>query len=192
MLTVLFYVLLCMAAAHFIYERILLPSLRLHYRNKLFELRDEVRNQIIADHSEDNTQAAQLVHEALNNAINRLHLMTITNRVRARRRLATNPDIQARINREIDLFKRCDNDVINKSIVQSAEILEKVYVVNNLMLIAYTFPFYMAIATVAKVVKAANSLLAFVTDRQSLERAVMLLPDRQVARLVEADNLAYA
>ncbi|WP_382631345.1 hypothetical protein, partial [Streptomyces sp. NPDC056982] len=72
MLTVLFYVLLCMAAAHFIYERILLPSLRLHYRNKLFELRDEVRNQIIANHSEDNTQAAQLVHEALNNAINRL------------------------------------------------------------------------------------------------------------------------
>ncbi|EGT4441755.1 hypothetical protein SNN71_001202 [Cronobacter sakazakii] len=192
MLTVLFYVLLCMAAAHFIYERILLPSLRLHYRNKLFELRDEVRNQIIADHSADNTQAAQLVHEALNNAINRLHLMTITNRVRARRRLATNPDIQAKINREIDLFHRCDSEVINKSIIQSAEILEKVYVVNNLMLIAYTFPIYLAIATVAKVVKAANSLLALVTDRQSLERAVMLLPDRQVARLVEADNFAYA
>ncbi|MFC9678124.1 hypothetical protein, partial [Streptomyces sp. NPDC056949] len=182
MLTVLFYVLLCMAAAHFIYERILLPSLRLHYRNKLFELRDEVRNQIIANHSEDNTQAAQLVHEALNNAINRLHLMTITNRVRAKRRLATNPDIQAKINREIELYHRCDNEVINKSIMQSAEILEKVYVVNNLMLIAYTFPIYLAIATVAKVVKAANSLLTLVTDRQSLEQAVMLLPDRQVAR----------
>lgn len=192
MLTVLFYVLLCMAAAHFIYERILLPSLRLHYRNKLFELRDEVRNQIIADHSEDNNQAAQLVHEALNNAINRLHLMTITNRVRAQRRLAMNPDIQAKINREIDLFDRCDNEVINNSINQSAEILEKVYVVNNLMLIAYTFPIYLAVATVAKVVKAANSLLILVTDRRSLEQAVMLLPDRQVARLVDADNFAPA
>lgn len=192
MLTVLFYVLLCMAAAHFIYERILLPSLRLHYRNKLFELRDEVRNQIIADHSEDNNQAAQLVHEALNNAINRLHLMTITNRVRAQRRLAMNPDIQAKINREIDLFDRCDNEVINNSINQSAEILEKVYVVNNLMLIAYTFPIYLAVATVAKVVKAANSLLTLVTDRRSLEQAVMLLPDRQVARLVDADNFVPA
>ncbi|MGK3111816.1 hypothetical protein [Candidatus Pantoea formicae] len=192
MLTVLFYVLLSMAAAHFIYERILLPSLRLHYRNKLFELRDTVRNEIISDHSEDNTKAAQLVHEALNNAINRLHLMTITNRVRAKIRLESNPEIRAKLNREVELFARCNNPVINDSIKESAKILEKVYVLNNLMLILYTFPIYLVVASIANVVKAANNLLTLISDRKSLEQAVMLLPDRQVAKLVTSDGRAFA
>lgn len=192
MLTVLFYVLLSMAAAHYVYERIILPSLRLHYRNQLFELRDKVREEIIADHSDDNTKAAQLVHEALNNAINRLHMMTITNRVRAKQRLDSNPKLKAQIDREIQLFARCNNSTIDTTISESAMILEKVYIVNNLMLIAYTFPIYLGVVGVAKVVKAANTFLTLVTDRQSLEQAVMLLPDRQVAKLVEADNHAYA
>lgn len=186
MLTVLFYVLLSMAAAHYVYERIVLPSLRLKYRNRLFELRDKVRNEIIADHSDENTQAAQLVHEALNNAINRLHLMTLTNRVRAKQRLDSNPQLKAQINREIQLFERCNNAIINSTITESARVLEKVYVINNLMLIFYTFPFFMIFASIAKVVKAANTMLTLITDRQSLEQAVMLLPDRQVAKLVGA------
>lgn len=47
MLTVLFYVLLGLGAAHFIYERIILPSIRLHYRNQLFALRDVARKELL-------------------------------------------------------------------------------------------------------------------------------------------------
>lgn len=192
MLTVLFYVLLCMAAVHFIYERILLPSVRLQYRNRLFELRDTVRNQIINHSSDDDLKAAQLIHEALNNAINRLHLMTLPNRVRAQRRLSANPEIQARIRREVELFNRCSNGVLNSAIQQSVEVLEKVLFFNSLMLLIYTFPIFLTIKLVAKVVSTAAQLVNILTDRQSLEQAVMLLPDRQVAKLIEEDRLAVA
>lgn len=192
MLTVLFYVLLCMAAAHFIYERILLPSVRLHYRNKLFELRDIVRNQIISNDSKEEVQAAELVHEALNNAINRLHLMTLPNRVRAQRRLSANPEIQARIRREVELFKKYRDGSLVVTIQESAKILDKVLFFNSLMLIVYTLPIMLTIWSVAKVLQTANQLLALLTERQSLEQAVMLLPDRQVAKLVAEGNYAYA
>ncbi|HBT2489133.1 TPA: hypothetical protein MBD98_003371 [Klebsiella aerogenes] len=192
MLTVLFYVLLCMAAAHFIYERILLPSVRLHYRNKLFELRDIVRNQIISNNSKEEVHAAELVHEALNNAINRLHLMTLPNRVRAQMRLSANPEIQARIRREVELFKRCSDGSLVATIQESAKILDKVLFFNSLMLILYTLPIMFTIWAIAKVLQTANRLLVLLTERQSLEQAVMLLPDRQVAKLVAEDNHAYA
>lgn len=192
MLTVLFYVLLCMAAVHFIYERILLPSVRLQYRNRLFELRDTVRNQIINHSSDDDLKAAQLIHEALNNAINRLHLMTLPNRVRAQRRLSANPEIQARIRREVELFNRCSNEVLNSTIQQSVQVLEKVLFFNSLMLLIYTFPIFLTIKLVATVVSTAAQLVNMLTDRKSLEQAVMLLPDRQVAKLIAEDRLAAA
>ncbi|EPO6299152.1 TPA: hypothetical protein PPG46_004503 [Escherichia coli] len=192
MLTVLFYVLLCMAAVHFIYERILLPSVRLHYRNKLFELKDIVRNQIISNKSKDDVQAAELVHEALNNAINRLHLMTLPNRVRAQRRLSANPEIQARIKREVELFQKCDNGKLIATIRESAKILDKVLLFNSLMLIIYSLPIMLTIWSVAKVLQTANQFLELLTEKQSLEQAVLLLPDRQVAKLVAEENYAYA
>lgn len=192
MLTVLFYVLLGMAAAHFIYERILLPSVRLHYRNKLFELRDGIRREIIISKSGEENQAAQLVHEALNNAINRLHFMTLPNRVRAQKRLADNPEIQARLKREVELVKRVANTQVLDTITKSAEILEKVLIFNSLMLLVYSLPVFLIVYVVSKVVKAANSLLMALYERQSLEQAVMLLPDNQVVKVVQPDKLAYA
>ncbi|MEC5321111.1 hypothetical protein VSX61_19585 [Brenneria populi subsp. brevivirga] len=192
MLTVLFYVLLCMAAAHFIYEKILLPSIRLNYRNKLFELRDIVRNQIITNASDNEVKAAELVHDALNNAINRLHLMTLPNRVRAQRRLNTNPEIKARIRREVDLIKSCNSIQINEAIKASATILDKVLFFNSFMLIVYAFPIALAIRIVAKVWQVASEISSMLTERQSLEQAVMLLPDRQVAKLVDEGRFAFA
>ncbi|GKV97315.1 hypothetical protein PEC301653_03610 [Pectobacterium carotovorum subsp. carotovorum] len=191
MLTVLFYVLLGMAAAHFIYERILLPSIRLHYRNKLFELRDGIRREIINCKSGEDNQAAQLVHEALNNAINRLHFMTLPNRVRAQKRLANNPEIQAKIKREVELVTRVANNQVLETITKSVGILDKVLMFNSLMLLIYTFPIFLVVFVVAKVVKTVNSLLSALIEQKSLEQAVMLLPDKQVAKLVQSEKFAY-
>ena len=162
------------------------------YYFHLFELRDIVRNQIISNKSKDDVQAAELVHEALNNAINRLHLMTLPNRVRAQRRLSANPEIQARIKREVELFQKCDNGKLIATIRESAKILDKVLLFNSLMLIIYSLPIMLTIWSVAKVLQTANQFLELLTEKQSLEQAVLLLPDRQVAKLVAEENYAYA
>ncbi|EGW74500.1 hypothetical protein AC72_4840 [Escherichia coli 2-316-03_S4_C1] len=44
----------------------------------------------------------------------------------------------------------------------------------------------------AKVLQTANQFLELLTEKQSLEQAVLLLPDRQVAKLVAEENYAYA
>ncbi|PHM50975.1 hypothetical protein [Xenorhabdus sp. KK7.4] len=184
MLTVLFYVLLGLATVHYIYERILLPSVRLYYRNQLFSLRDSIRNEIISDKSKLDTTAANLIHEALNNAINRLHLLTLPNRVRARKRLAANPEIEARIRKEIELFKKCNNHQVIDTIRKSADILQKVLLFNSLMMIMYLSPFFLFFAISSLMVRAAKNLMKQLKDDTYLEEAVMLLPDRQVSKVV--------
>lgn len=186
MLTVLIYVLLGLAAAHYVYEKILLPSVRLHYRNKLFELRDGIRDEIIADKSDLDKQAANLVHEALNNAINRLHLMTLRNRVRAQRQLDANPALRAQINREVELFKKCNNSKINQTISESADILRNVLLFNNLMMLLYLSPVFLVIQVTSMLVKTTSTLLLQLREQNTLEEAVLLLPDRQVSKLAIA------
>lgn len=185
MLTVLFYVLLGLGAAHFIYERIILPSIRLHYRNQLFALRDVARERIIDGGSESSVQAATLVHDSLNNAINRLHLLTLPNKFRAQKRVAEEPTIKQRIKREVDVFKRCDNEEIVKVLLKSGQVLENVLFFNSLMLLIYLLPFVLVGVFCVKVVKTASTLVQWVKGRE-LEEVIMLLPDPQVKQVVYA------
>lgn len=185
MLTVLFYVLLGLGAAHFIYERIILPSIRLHYRNQLFALRDVARERIISSDSESSVQAATLVHDSLNNAINRLHLLTLPNKFRAQKRVAEDPVIKQKIKREIDIFKRCNDDEVVQVLIKSGQVLENVLVFNSLMLLLYMLPFVLAVLFCVKVIKTASSIVQWVKGRE-LEEVIMLLPEAQVKQVVYA------
>lgn len=186
--TVLIFVLLGMATAHFIYEKILLPSIRLYYRNRLFELRDKVRNELIGSSEPTSVESAKLVHEVLNNAINRLHLMTIQNQYRARKRFYKNEALQEKVKKEVEIINKSDSKVIVSTIKESAEILNKVMFFNSFMLFLYTFPVFILIALVAKIVSSvANRVRKVVSEYRRLEEAVMVLPDRLIRKLLDAD-----
>lgn len=187
MLTVLFYVLLGMGAAHYIYERIILPSIRLHYRNQLFALRDIARKKMIDGTSESGMQAAGLVHEALNNAINRLHLLTLPNKYRAQKKISQDPSIMNRLKREIEIFNKCDDGEIVGVMMRSNDLLERVFIFNNLMMLIYLFPAVLCLLFLIKVVKTANNCVKWLSGRE-LEEAIMLLPDRQVAKVVYSSS----
>ncbi|ELO2397803.1 hypothetical protein R0M55_005365, partial [Escherichia coli] len=89
-------------------------------------------------------------------------------------------------------FQKCDNGKLIATIRESAKILDKVLLFNSLMLIIYSLPIMLTIWSVAKVLQTANQFLELLTEKQSLEQAVLLLPDRQVAKLVAEENYAYA
>ncbi|MGL5953666.1 MAG: hypothetical protein ACRCZ3_11180 [Providencia rustigianii] len=186
--TVLFFVLLGMATAHFIYEKILLPSIRLYYRNKLFELRDKVRNELIDNPKPADVESAKLVHEVLNNSINRLHLMTIQNQYRARKRFVQNEALQLKIKKEVEIIKKSESEIIIGTIKESAEILNKLMFFNSFMLFLYTFPVFILIALVAKIVSSvASRVKRVIMEYRRLEEAVMVLPDRMIKKLLDAD-----
>lgn len=69
--------LVIVSAWHFIYDGIIAPSIRLHLRNKLFILRDELRLAKIDGISSQDEDAFWFVHEGINNFINRLPNLTI-------------------------------------------------------------------------------------------------------------------
>lgn len=185
MLTTLFYVLCILAIVHFIYEKIILPSIRLSFRNQLFALRDKVRKEIIKGDLGADLAPAQLVHDGLNNAINRLHLMTLPNKIRAQRRMQSNPAIQARIKREVQQLKNCKNKDVIDVMMESGFILEKTMIFNNLMFLIYILPVALSILFIVKVVKTATGIFAQLRS-PALEEAIMLLPDQQVREVVYA------
>lgn len=186
--TVLFFVLLGMATAHFIYERILLPSIRLYYRNKLFELRDKVRNELIDNPEPASVDSAKLVHEVLNNAINRLHLMTIQNQYRARKRLYKDESLQSKVKKEVEIINNSNNKVITGAIRESAEILNKVMFFNSFMLFLYALPIFISVVLIAKIASSvANRVKKVINEYRKLEEAVMVLPDRLIKKLLDVD-----
>ena len=57
----LFYILIILAVWHFVYEAILLPSIRWNLRNELFALRDRLRNVVIENQKHDKTVLSSAV-----------------------------------------------------------------------------------------------------------------------------------
>ncbi|HHM1756158.1 TPA: hypothetical protein ACRGPK_004105, partial [Klebsiella pneumoniae] len=112
MIAMLFYLLCGFAVIHVIYERIVQPSIRLHYRNRLFAIRDEVRNQIIEGLNEHDAKVANVVHHGLNNTINRLHLLTLGNKIRAQKRFEEDEQMRQRVEENVSLIVKCDNKII--------------------------------------------------------------------------------
>lgn len=91
---------------HFIYDGIILPSIRLHFRNELFASRDSLRNlKINGVIAKEDDIAFSIVEGSINNSLNNLHNLNFSmlrrtpiNHERAIQRLnvvnsAKNPEI---------------------------------------------------------------------------------------------------
>ncbi|EMH5955798.1 TPA: hypothetical protein SMN72_001411 [Proteus mirabilis] len=188
MLTVLIFVLLGMATVHFIYEKIILPSIRLHYRNKLFEVRDKVRDELINNAEQKSVESAKLVHDALNNAINRLHLMTFQNQVKARTRLYKDPSLRHKVQIKVNLINSSENQAVISSLKESIKILNKVLIFNSFMLFLYALPIFLIVTLIAKIVSSvASRIKQFLSGCRRLEEAVMVLPDRLMKKLIDSE-----
>ncbi len=72
-MNIIFYILLALAIIHFIYEGIIAPSMRLHYRYRLFTLRDELRFLKATHKDELPDEVFILLQNILNNSITLLH-----------------------------------------------------------------------------------------------------------------------
>lgn len=67
----------------FIYQAIILPSIRLHYRYRIFELRDQLRRLVIEGRVREDDKAFQLLHDRLNVMCVSLHRIDLVRVVQA-------------------------------------------------------------------------------------------------------------
>ncbi|MFU2048215.1 hypothetical protein [Avibacterium gallinarum] len=141
------YILITYLLIDFIYKKIILPSIRQQYRDKLFQVRDKVRAKIIDDKlSQVDLSAANLMNSNLNSFINRLHLLNLNNRIRAKIFMNKNPDIARKIEsetkREFDLLMSCSDTDIRDSFIEMMDILQETYIANNLIVILTWLPIF--------------------------------------------------
>ncbi|EKN6119592.1 hypothetical protein ACPX3P_000191 [Yersinia enterocolitica] len=189
MIAMLFYALCGFAALHFIYERIILPSMRLKFRNELFRIRDTVRNEIISGDLGKDLVAANLIHDGLNNTINRLHLLTIGNKVRAQIKFERDPAMRDRVKRNSEVLITCKNSVLTEAIKDSVSIMDSALIWNNLLFIIYVSPVVLVMMLGGLVLKTLNHTMQLFKSRikaKEFEESILLMNDNFMNRVVYA------
>ena len=125
----LFYILIVLAVWHFVYETILLPSIRWNLRNELFALRDRLRNVVIEKQKYDKT-VFDLVHNVLNNYINRLHWVDLRFEFKFREILKNNPAIRKEVEQNLQKIEESKNQEIKAVFNQTKSILCRAFAAN--------------------------------------------------------------
>lgn len=186
-MTYLFYIICGMATVHFIYERIILPSIRLNYRAELFKIRDTVRNEMLFSNlSNKDMKAAKLVHDGLNNAINRLHLLTISNKYFVVERIMLNPELKNAMIEYAEAINKCESKVIKGALIKANQVMDCVFAANTIFTFIYFLPFILLIVFLKYIlrgIKATNSrLLELFKIKQSKEfkETLFILPDSKI------------
>ena len=143
MITVLF-----IAIFHFVYDDIVLPSIRQHLRNKLYALRDELRWLKINGIDHADNAAFELVHDAINTFANRLPMLTISVRQSFEREIKHNTQLQHIIETRTKTIKSCRNSDIQRIYAEVNNILETVYIANAGGWFIYIVPLAILLGTI--------------------------------------------
>lgn len=186
MLVILFFLLCTLAIIHFLYERIILPEIRLYYRNELFVLRDKVRDILLNEESRENEKSgAAFLHNALNNSINRLHYLTISNRIITAKVLSEQPELRSKIQNQIDLIKKSENLQLYSVFNECCIITNKMFMFNSLFALIYLIPIILFVNIIMRIFKFSISILDVMCDRKKeAVEALSFSSDKQFNKIV--------
>ena len=145
----LFYILIILAVWHFVYEAILLPSIRWNLRNELFALRDRLRNVVIENQKYDKT-VFDLVHNGLNNYINRLHWVDLRFEFKFRKILKNNPAIRKEVEQNLQKIEESKNQEIKAVFYQTKSILWRAFAANIGGFLFYLIPLVFIVFSIEK------------------------------------------
>lgn len=186
MLVTLFFLLCFLCVVHFIYDRIILPEIRLYYRSELFILRDKVRNILLdKDSCHEDFQAAKILHEALNNSINRLHQLTLSNRVATIRAISSNKNIKDRLLKHVNLIKSSKNRELSRYLDDACNITRNMYVYNSLLFLIYFYPVYLILLIIKYIFKKSMSVFDAMRDRKKEDvEVISFSSDKQFNKII--------
>ena len=118
-----------LAILHFIYEAIILPTIRWNLRNELFSLRDKLRNVVINKEQYD-PATFELAHSGINHFINRLHHLDLRFQFKYSKLLKESPELSKEVESKITLMQNCKNETIKTAFFQTSKILQTAFTAN--------------------------------------------------------------
>jgi DNA-directed RNA polymerase subunit K/omega len=137
-------ILFLLCIVHFVYQVIVLPSIRQSARDELFVLRDQLRAELILvskDSDKRTVRAFKEIDDGINRSINRLHMLSLSNFIIATREIeqdkARFTEERAKFHQLLDI---AHNPMPKQAFNESAKILKNVLVANSFMFVVYLFP----------------------------------------------------
>ncbi|NYT59413.1 hypothetical protein H0A65_10830 [Alcaligenaceae bacterium] len=147
------------ATWHFIYEGIVAPSIRLHLRNELFKLRDELRAAKHDGLAADDEAAFWFVHDGINNFLNRLSALTIDRSRRLHHIYMTDEEVRATLEKHLQKVLNAQNATIRSVFDRTNDVIGKAMVTNFGGWFIYIIPLAIVIALAGSIGKAAKGML---------------------------------
>lgn len=126
---------------HFIYESTILPSIRMELRNKLFSLRDELRDLKIEGKMDGATQSDfDILHGGINHYLNRLSLVTVSYRYAIMKEIESDPKIRESAKARMSRLETCGREDVLKIYSEMNRTLSAAFVFNSLGWAFYIIP----------------------------------------------------
>lgn len=176
-MTILIFILAIASILHFIYESIIAPSLRMHLRNKLFELRDEARAIRAEGVSEEDEEAFWYTHDGINNLLDRLSWLTLHARISTMHTFRDDPELQALVKKRKAMLDSCKDQRIKDMFKRTSVIVEEAFIVNMGAWYIYLLPIVLLCVSLGSLKSLAGSLI--------------LTPDKKRDEILPKPVLAY-
>lgn len=93
---------------HFLYDAILLPSIRLDLRYRLFKVRDSLVNMKIEHGEKINDDVFNTLFFSINSTINRLPYFSISLFIGAKKEFEKNPYLRNKVDKRVQLINSCE------------------------------------------------------------------------------------
>lgn len=156
MLTV-FYILIFIAMWHLVFESVVAPMMRMHYRNQLFALRDDLRRAWISDQDKDD-ELYIFMQEWINNAIGYLHKMNFSFILALYREINNNAGLKRQSKNRLAVLVESKMEVTHKIVNQTVVVIHRAAFINSggwLYLIVMVLPFVLAYSRVRHLIEVA-------------------------------------
>jgi hypothetical protein len=173
-------VLALLALAHFVYEGIIAPSVRLRLRYSMFELRDELRTL----HREDercSRDAFEIAHNGINQYIDRLHAVNLE--LMSRFRIAyRDRAFREETERRKAVLDACGSSELRGIVGRANKTIEMAFAANTGMWAVYVAPFIVAAVCVRAISIRVHAYMSRIFATSSA----------RTASLLDEGNYAYA
>jgi hypothetical protein len=161
-MSILFIILFAMSVFHFVYEGIIIPSLRLSLRFKLFAIRDQLRR--FKAENEISDEIFFLLNDSINNAIRLIPHVTLGVVVKALKDLIDNAELRRKVEAKIALIENCGIKELQQIRQASNDVMRKAFLANSFAFMIYLLPISAIVALSSLVIKKVKNLFKYLMN----------------------------
>lgn len=181
-MAILIFSIIILSFYHFIYEVIVLPTLRLEIRYKLFNLRDRLRTLKIKN--KDNIPSVVFDHlnQSINSSINHLPYFKVSLLIEAKREFEINKSLQEKVEKRVRLVDSCQVEEIQKISQDTIKYSMNAFIVNTGSWVIYLLPFFIIIYILIQI-----NIVAFGLGKQI--QKISYTPDYEFEKLIPTSGV---